>query len=173
MPPRVAGGRAQRASASPPTPVHYDLALQNPNRYAEVEVRRLRTWLTALVPGVIAAAGKRGPAERSLGVRFASDRALHAANRDYRRKDKPTDVLSFPGDRGGEGWHLGDILISVPTARRQASAAGHDVRRELQILVLHGLLHCLGYDHERDHGEMTRFEGRLRRSWIDHGTGDA
>ena len=62
--------------------------------------------------------------------------------------------------------HLGDVLISVPTARRQAEDRGHPAERELKVLLLHGLLHCLGYDHETDQGEMERLERRLRRAWI-------
>jgi probable rRNA maturation factor len=103
-------------------------------------------------------------------VRFASDREVRRVNRDYRGKDKPTDVLSFPGGPGEEdgGYHVGDILISIPTARRQALERGHSVERELKVLLLHGLLHCLGYDHEVDQGEMERRERRLRRTWIDN-----
>jgi probable rRNA maturation factor len=78
-------------------------------------------------------------------------------------------VLSFPGstlETGEEGRYLGDVLISVPTARRQAEARGHSAEQELKVLLLHGLLHCLGYDHEADQGEMERLERRLRRTWI-------
>ena len=60
---------------------------------------------------------------------------------------------------------MGDILISVPTARRQAAEAGHPVEREIRILLLHGLLHCMGYDHETDDGAMERLERKLRRVW--------
>jgi probable rRNA maturation factor len=137
-----------------------EIVLQNPNRYPEAGARRLRPWLERLTAALV-----EGPA--SLGVRFASDRELHRANRDYRGKDKPTDVLSFPGEETPEGGrHLGDVLISVPTARRQAEARGHSAERELRVLLLHGLLHCLGYDHEADQGEMERLERRLRRTWI-------
>jgi probable rRNA maturation factor len=87
---------------------------------------------------------------------------MRRANRTWRGKDKTTDVLSFPGEEG----HLGDILISVPEARRQTAAAGHPVERELKVLLLHGVLHCLGYDHEADQGEMERLERRLRRKWL-------
>lgn len=132
-----------------------EIVLQNPNRYPEAQVRRLRPWLERLV-------GEVAPQAESLGVRFAGDREVRRANRTWRGKDKATDVLSFPG----EEKHLGDILISVPTARRQAEAAGHPVERELKILLLHGLLHCLGYDHETDQGEMERVERRLRRRWL-------
>ncbi len=136
-----------------------DILLQNPNRYPEAQAQRLRPWLTRLV-------AELAPTADSLGVRFAGDRALRAANRTFRGKDSATDVLSFPGERGEDGLHLGDILISVPTARRQAAAVGHEIDRELRILLLHGVLHCLGYDHETDGGAMERLERRLRRIWI-------
>jgi probable rRNA maturation factor len=133
-----------------------EIVLQNPNRYPEAGSRRLRPWLARLLAEV-------APGAASLGVRFASDRELRRANRSFRSKDLPTDVLSFPGDLEAADAHLGDILISVPTARRQAAAAGHPVERELRILLLHGVLHCLGHDHETDQGEMERLERRLRR----------
>jgi len=118
------------------------------------------------------------PADASLGVRFTSDRELRRLNSTYRGKDSPTDVLSFPGETSDpegpslpgespEGHHLGDVAISVPTARRQAAVAGHGVEREIQVLLLHGLLHCLGYDHETDDGEMDRLEGELRSRWLE------
>lgn len=140
-----------------------EIVLQNPNRYPEAQARRLRPWLERLVSEV-------APQAQSLGARFASDREVRRANRTWRGKDKATDVLSFPGDEG----HLGDILISVPAARRQAGSAGHPVERELKILLLHGILHCLGYDHETDQGEMERLERRLRRRWLrdDEESGD-
>ena len=136
-----------------------EIVLQNPNRYPEASVRRLRPWLERVVATL-------APEAESLGVRFAGDREVRRLNRVYRGKDRPTDVLSFPGEDG----HLGDILISVPVARRQAAAAGRSVERELRVLLLHGLLHCLGYDHETDEGEMERLERRLRRTWIREGT---
>jgi probable rRNA maturation factor len=139
---------------------HPELVLLNPNHYAESGTRRLRPWLAALLASL-------APAAESLGVRFVGDREMRRVNRQFRDKDRTTDVLSFPGENG----HLGDVLISVPTARRQAEAAGHDVDRELKILLLHGLLHCLGYDHETDRGEMERLERRLRLAWLREGGG--
>jgi rRNA maturation RNase YbeY len=142
-----------------------EIALLNPNRYSEVSARRLRPWLERVLPPLL---GERplgppgAPNALSLGVRFAGDRAMRRANREFRGKDQTTDVLSFPGDDA----HLGDILVSVPQARRQAAAAGRDPAREIQVLLLHGLLHCLGHDHETDGGEMERLERRLRRRWI-------
>jgi probable rRNA maturation factor len=98
---------------------------------------------------------------------------MRALNRRYRGKDYATDVLSFPviadpleGSRARrpvENRHLGDIVIARGVAGRQARAAGHAGPEELRILALHGLLHLLGYDHERDKGQMARLEQRLRR----------
>jgi probable rRNA maturation factor len=135
-----------------------EIVLLNPNHYPEAGTRRLRPWLASLVADLAPEAG-------SLGVRFVGDREMRRVNRQFRHYDKTTDVLSFPGDPADTG-HLGDILISVPTACRQAEAAGHGVDRELKTLLLHGVLHCLGYDHETDQGEMERLERRLRRTWI-------
>jgi rRNA maturation RNase YbeY len=95
-----------------------------------------------------------------IDVVLAGDRLLQRLNRDFRGKDRPTDVLSFPGCGGEEG--LGDVVISVPTAARNARRLGHSVPRELDILALHGFLHVLGHDHETDDGTMDRLEQRLR-----------
>jgi probable rRNA maturation factor len=138
-----------------------EIVLQNPNRYPEAQARRLRPWLERLV-------AELAPEALSLGIRFSGDREMRRTNRQFRGKDKTTDVLSFPGEEG----HLGDILISVPTARRQAGSVGHPVERELKVLLLHGVLHCLGYDHETDQGEMERLEHRLRRRFLRAGDAD-
>ncbi|MFL6259996.1 MAG: rRNA maturation RNase YbeY [Thermoanaerobaculia bacterium] len=135
-----------------------EIVLLNPNHYPEAGTRRLLPWLAPLVAAL-------APESEGLGVRFVGDRAMRLTHRQFRGKDKTTDVLSFPGDEG----YLGDILISVPTARRQAAAAGHGVDRELKVLLLHGILHCLGHDHETDQGEMERLERRLRKRWIPGG----
>ncbi len=76
-------------------------------------------------------------------------------------------MLSFPGAASGpEGLHLGDIVVCPAIARSHARSAGHSPQRELKVLLLHGVLHCLGHDHETDDGEMERLERRLRRRWI-------
>jgi rRNA maturation RNase YbeY len=121
-----------------------------------------RDWLAGLVREL-------APRADSLGVRLVSRREIQEMNRRYRGRDAPTDVLSFPGGSGPEGLHLGDIAICPAVLRRQASRAGHSAERELKTLLLHGVLHCLGHDHERDGGRMERLERRLRRRWIGDG----
>jgi probable rRNA maturation factor len=95
-----------------------------------------------------------------MTVAIVSDARVRALNRKFRKKDKATDVLSFPAEEPG---YLGDVVISSGVAVRQARAAGHSRATELRVLALHGLLHLLGYDHERDDGQMARLERRLRR----------
>lgn len=153
-------GAPPGTARSGPGPV--ELVLANPNRYPEVQTRRLAPWLHRLV-------GSLAPEADSLGVLFTSDRRIRELNRTYRGKDRSTDVLSFPGGETPEGTHLGDVAVSVPTALRQAKAAGHPPEEELETLLLHGVLHCLGYDHETDDGEMERIEARLREEWISRG----
>ncbi|HYE15387.1 MAG TPA: rRNA maturation RNase YbeY [Pyrinomonadaceae bacterium] len=100
-------------------------------------------------------------------VAFVSDRAMRELNRRWRGKRGTTDVLSFPSGQGeferAEGVNLGDVVISVEQAARQAEEHGLTLENELEQLVLHGLLHLCGYDHERDSGEMDALELRLRR----------
>ena len=91
-----------------------------------------------------------------VAVLITSRRRVQALNRRFRRKDKPTDVLSFPGPNGG------DIAICAEIARGNAGRLGHSVSDEVKVLVLHGMLHLAGYDHETDSGEMARAEARLR-----------
>lgn len=138
-----------------------DVTIQNPCQYKEAGARRLRPWIEAVSAAVC-------QSRASLVVRFVSDREMRQLNRIYRGMDVPTDVLSFSGEESIDGLHLGDVVISVPTARRQARCQGHGVDRELKILMLHGVLHCLGYDHETDDGTMERLEAELRERWIDH-----
>jgi probable rRNA maturation factor len=89
------------------------------------------------------------------------DRELRRLNTNFRRKPYPTDVLSFPAPSAGR--HLGEIAISWQRAREQAAERGHSIEDEIKILMLHGLLHLLGYDHETDGGRMERFERTWRR----------
>lgn len=100
----------------------------------------------------------------SFTVALVSDRRIAALNRRYRHAPRATDVLSFPLQAGGKrNGYQGDIVISAETARRNARRLGHGIAEEIKLLILHGLLHLLGYDHESDRGEMSRREHRLRR----------
>jgi probable rRNA maturation factor len=98
---------------------------------------------------------------RPFCCRVTSNREVREWNRRYLGHDAPTDVLSFPSGSGI--GPLGDIAIAFPYARRQAQALGHPVEVELRILLLHGVLHLLGYDHETDRGRMRRAEEQWRR----------
>jgi probable rRNA maturation factor len=100
-----------------------------------------------------------------VSVALVSDARVRALNRQYRGHDCATDVLSFPSagpTRPPSPRFLGDIVVALGVARRQARAAGHSELTELRVLVLHGLLHLLGYDHHRGDGAMARVERALR-----------
>lgn len=100
-------------------------------------------------------------------VAFVSDRVMRELNRRWRGQTGTTDVLSFPADQDefekSEGPTLGDVVISVEQAARQAQENGLTLDQEIAQLILHGLLHLCGYDHSTDNGEMNRLERRLRR----------
>ncbi|HEX4543550.1 MAG TPA: rRNA maturation RNase YbeY [Candidatus Acidoferrum sp.] len=128
-----------------------------------------------------------GLAKSDLAVCLVSDAEMARLNQDFRKKKGPTDVLSFPAfagrrparlalpkrrrpaSEGGryksgiEGQYLGDIAISPATARRYAKKYERQLATELRVLILHGILHLLGYDHETDHGEMDKTEQKLRK----------
>jgi probable rRNA maturation factor len=103
-----------------------------------------------------------------ISVFLATDATIRTLNREYRKKDKATDVLSFPVD--ADHLHVapkqaGDLAISLDTARKQAEEHGHTLQIEVKILLLHGLLHLAGYDHETDKGRMARRERVLREQF--------
>lgn len=101
----------------------------------------------------------------TLNVLVTSSRELRRLNRQFRGKDKPTDVLSFPAIHGRNGGLTEDVAISADIAAYNARRLGHTAAEEIKILALHGILHLAGYDHERDHGEMAATETRLRRAF--------
>ena len=119
-----------------------------------------RAGLSSFVRRAQAAVGLQGEVE----VLLAGDRTLRRLNREFRGKDKATDVLSFPAATEFGGEHAGDLAISLETAQRQAAEHGHTLRDEVRVLLLHGLLHLSGMDHEVDRGEMAEREGLLRRA---------
>jgi probable rRNA maturation factor len=118
-----------------------------------------RSGLSRYLSSAQAAVGLGGEVE----VLLAGDRTLRRLNREFRGKDKATDVLSFPAAVGFGGSHAGDLAISLETAGRQAVEHGHSLRDEVRVLLLHGLLHLAGMDHEVDGGEMAEREGSLRK----------
>jgi len=104
--------------------------------------------------------------EGEVHVLLADDATLRRLNRTYRGKNKATDVLSFPAGDAGDGNGVGvagDLAISLETAARQAARFGHSLRDEVRVLLLHGVLHLAGFDHEADAGEMAAREAELRR----------
>ena len=124
----------------------------NRQRKHQIDTAKVRNFLSH----VVSAVGVRN----AFSVVFMTDGMIRRYNRDYRGFDKPTDVLSFPGDDG----YLGDILISSETAYNQARKSNTlSFESNIRRLALHGLLHLMGYDHETDQGEMKAFERRLRR----------
>ena len=108
------------------------------------------------------ALGLAGGRARELSLVICGDARMRSLNRRYRGKDRTTDVLSFPPGGPDPGF-LGDLVVSAPEARRQARAARVPFSAVMEKLLLHGLLHLLGYDHETDRGEMDALEAKLRR----------
>ncbi len=115
-----------------------------------------QAW-TTFAEKALDAIGRQGS---SVTLAFISDNRIRKLNQQFRNIDKATDVLSFPADENG---NLGDIAISVDTAATQAKENGLTFDNEIAQLILHGLLHLSGYDHETDNGEMNRLELRLRK----------
>jgi probable rRNA maturation factor len=124
--------------------------------------------------------------EADVTICLVSDAEIARMNEAFRKKKGPTDVLSFPAAKlgqtaaaakrrkniytefaerteGTEKRYWGDVAIAPETARRYAKKNGRSLNDELRVLILHGVLHLLGYDHETDHGEMNRIENRMRR----------
>lgn len=138
--------RSRRSARAP------ELVVRNLQRRHAVDRRALEGFL-----GRVSAELDDSRSDATLAL--VNDARIRRLNRDFRGYDKPTDVLSF---RAAPPY-LGDIVISVETADRQARRRRSNLRRELRLLTLHGFLHLLGYDHETDEGQMRRIEYRLRR----------
>ena len=103
----------------------------------------------------------------AVNLLLTTSAAMRSLNRQFRGKDVPTDVLSFPSPvfpAAKSAQTAGDVAISVDIAAANACQLGHSTAEEVKILVLHGILHLAGFDHERDNGEMARKEARLRRT---------
>ena len=143
--------------------------IENHQRGVRVEIGPLKEFLQNIEDEI-------GLGPECVAVRLIRDAEMAQLNETYRKKKGPTDVLSFPASadtakpgtlreqvRKAGGRFLGDIAISPKVARRNAKSLGRQLPEELKVLILHGVLHLLGYDHETDRGEMERIEMRLRR----------
>ena len=132
----------------------------NRQRKKPIDIERWREFTTEALKVVPNQAA-------GVTVAFVSDRAMRELNRMWRHKQGTTDVLSFPAEQDEfektDGARLGDVVISVEQAARQAKENGLTVDEEIAQLILHGLIHLCGYDHSTDEGEMNRLEVRLRR----------
>jgi probable rRNA maturation factor len=103
-----------------------------------------------------------------VSLTYVDDRGMRKLNREHRGKNMTTDVLSFPSSHEkGAFPHLGDIVISLPTADKMAKKFGVSRRREVETLVIHGFLHLCGHDHETDGGEMMTLQAQLERELLD------
>jgi len=143
-------------------------AIENRQKRVRVGIRTSEQFLRRVMR-------EMGLGRDSVSLCFVTDREMARLNQTYRKKKGTTDVLSFPSEerdrpasvttRAKElrGGFLGDIAISPTAARRNARSLGRSLSGEIHVLILHGVLHLLGYDHEADCGEMDRVEGRLRR----------
>lgn len=125
----------------------------------ELDLRELLEWLDSVLDADFTDTG-------TLTLRLQADAGIADLNRRFRERCSATDVLSFPGGSTDPESYFGDIAISLETAARQAAEEGHSLATEVRLLALHGILHCLGYDHETDSGEMVRAELDLRDRWL-------
>ena len=128
----------------------------NRQRRLQIDTQAWSTFATQALAAI-------GKSNSSATVAFVSDKKIRELNRQFRDIDKATDVLSFPSG-GPDEAELGDVAISVDTAAAQAKENGLKFENEIAQLILHGLLHLSGYDHETDSGEMNRLELRLRKT---------
>jgi len=131
------------------------VALVSRVRSRDVKLKALRTTAQRLLEA------DRRP-DAVLSITLVGDAAIRKLNREYRSKDRATDVLSFPLDDVAQQHLLGDVVISVATAKRQAAEYDAPLQRELERLLIHGILHLLGHDHHR-RDERTRMEREERR----------
>jgi probable rRNA maturation factor len=131
-------------------------------RSSSVQKRNLRIPSARTLTRFLSDAQSAVRLKGEVTVLLTTDAAIRRLNRQFRGKDKATDVLSFPAEGIGTEEIAGDLAISIPTARKQAAEQGHPLATETKVLILHGLLHLAGYDHETDEGKMSRREGQLR-----------
>jgi probable rRNA maturation factor len=137
------------------------ISIVNKQRRTKIDNERWRIFTAKALRVIKEAKGK------GVTVAFVSDRKMRVLNRAFRGVGKTTDVLSFPVEQEEFEMFdntLGDVVISIEQAERQAIENGLDLETEISQLILHGLLHLCGYDHETDNGEMYAYEFKLRRN---------
>ena len=132
--------------------------------HMQSQVRRVTFNQACLVRLARAILSDVGEASAELGILFVGDQRMRGLNRRYRGKDRTTDVLAFPmrGIPHSSSHLLGDVVIAVPTAARQAKQGHRSLDEELTVLLVHGILHLCGYDHERSETEARRMYRRER-----------
>ena len=135
-----------------------NIQIENRQKQQRISIRRLRQVAQKIL-------SVSGCPDAELSILIVGDRRIRQINRDYLQRDKATNVISFAQQEGeqvgGEGLLLGDVVISAATAARDAAEAGLPLASELYFLLLHGILHLLGYDHERSGAaEAARMEAR-------------
>ncbi|MBH0202040.1 MAG: rRNA maturation RNase YbeY [Nitrospira sp.] len=137
--------------------------------YLRVRLKRFAVRQTTLVQFAERVLSAVGESRSELSLELTGDGRMRRLNREYRKKDRPTDVLAFPireavmpGGVYPVTHMLGDVVISLPTAARQAKEAGRSIDDELAMLLIHGVLHLCGYDHERNPREAVRMARRER-----------
>jgi probable rRNA maturation factor len=126
--------------------------------------KRVAALSQAALAKFVTRASRAASLRGAINVLVTSSQELRGLNGRFRGKDRPTDVLSFQPVLGLDDGFAGDVAISADIAAKNARRLGHSAAEEIKILVLHGVLHLAGYDHEHDQGEMARREERLRRS---------
>jgi len=133
------------------------------NRY-EIRIRDFRDLLTRLIRHY-------GLEDPVVTLAFVNNKAIRDLNREFLHQDKPTDVLSFPlGEKAADDrYYLGDIIISVPQAKKQALERRHELHKELALLTLHGFLHLMGYEHQQG---MEEEELKIRNIYIEGDNGN-
>ncbi|MGQ9631248.1 MAG: rRNA maturation RNase YbeY [bacterium] len=133
------------------------VAIRNNWRRAKIDYSKLKRAASAALKF-------EGVGRAEVSVLLTDDEEIRSLNRRYRGVDRPTDVLAFAMGEcrsAAPDDILGDVVISVDTAQRQAEELGHSLERELEILLIHGILHLLGYDHDADGGEMAEREAKI------------
>ena len=162
---RLSGSKQRRKSRSSLRAVPFArIQVQSRQRTYKIQQEAVASFCTALLQSL-------GHGNEAVSIVFIGVRTMRMLNRRYRRKDYPTDVLSFSygAIEMDNASFLGEVIIAPAIAARNAASVRTDPEKELRKLIIHGILHLLGYDHETDKGEMKRIQNRIvRRTFFRH-----